>query len=83
MIAYVLSLIAYIGRPFDTHFLFRPNLRDESDNIFVELAVASGAKFVVTNNIRDFTNNSQLRFPDFLVVTPSDFVKRWRKENEK
>ncbi len=79
----VLSLIAYIGRPFDTHFLFRPNLKDESDNIFVELAVASGAKFVVTNNIRDFTNNSQLRFPDFLVVTPSEFVKRWRIENEK
>ncbi len=79
----VLSLIAYIGRPFDTHFLFRPNLRDESDNIFVELAVASGAKFLVTNNVRDFTNNSQLRFPDFLVVTPSEFVKRWRKENEK
>jgi putative PIN family toxin of toxin-antitoxin system len=82
-IEHVLSFLAYIGRPFDTHFLFRPNLRDESDNIFVELAVASGAKFVITNNVRDFTHNSQLRFPDFLVVTPSDFVKKWRNENEK
>lgn len=79
----VLSFLAYIGRPFDTHFLFRPNLRDESDNIFVELAVSSGSKFVITNNVRDFTHNSQLRFIDFLVVTPSDFMKRWRKENEK
>lgn len=59
------------------------SLKVESDNIFVELAVASGSKFVITNNVRDFTHNSQLRFPDFSVVTPSDFVKRWRKENEK
>jgi putative PIN family toxin of toxin-antitoxin system len=82
-VEHVLTFLAYMGRPFDTHFLFRPNLRDESDNIFVELAVASGAKFVITNNVRDFTNNSQLRFPDFQVATPSEFVKRWRKENEK
>jgi putative PIN family toxin of toxin-antitoxin system len=79
----ILTFLAYIGRPFDTHFLFRPNLRDESDNIFVELAVASGAKFAITNNIRDFSDNPQLRFPDFQIVTPSEFVKSWRKENEK
>ncbi|MBW8886755.1 MAG: putative toxin-antitoxin system toxin component, PIN family [Fibrobacteres bacterium] len=82
-VEHVLSFLAYIGRPFDTHFHFRPNLRDESDNIFVELAVASGAQFVITNNVRDFTHHSQLRFPDFLVATPSSFVKGWRKRNEK
>jgi putative PIN family toxin of toxin-antitoxin system len=79
----VLAFIAYMGRPFDTHFLFRPNLRDENDNIFVELAVASGAKYVITNNIRDFMKGAQLRFLEFQVVTPGEFVKMWREKNEK
>lgn len=61
----VLRFPAFIGRPFDTHFLFCPNLKDESDTIFVELAVASGAKFIVTSNTRDFQKGAQLRFPDF------------------
>ena len=32
----ILAFLAFIGRPFDTYFLFRPNLKDEDDNIFVE-----------------------------------------------
>jgi putative PIN family toxin of toxin-antitoxin system len=78
----VLAFLAYVGRPFDTYFLFRPNLRDENDNLFVELALVSNAKYVITNNIKDFTKDVQLKFTDFDVVTPADFVKIWRKENE-
>ncbi len=78
----VLSFLAYIGRPFETYFLFRPNLRDEDDNLFVELALASNAKYVITSNTRDFTKSVQLKFSDFNVVTPAEFVKMWRKENE-
>ena len=78
----VLAFLAYVGRPFDTYFLFRPNLRDENDNLFVELALASNAKYVITNNIKDFTKDVQLRFSDFEVVTPAEFEKMWRKENE-
>src|SRR5689334_5163188 len=48
----VLAFLAYIGRPFDTYFLFRPNLRDEDDNLFIELALASNAKYVITSNTR-------------------------------
>jgi predicted nucleic acid-binding protein len=57
-------------------------LRDEKDNLFVELALVSNAKYVITNNIKDFTKDVQLKFTDFEVVTPADFVKIWRKENE-
>ena len=78
----VLTFLAFIGRPFETYFLLRPNLRDEDDNIFVKLAFASNAKYVITSNTRDFTADPQLRFEDFQVVTPADFVKQWRKENE-
>ena len=78
----VLTFISFAGRAFETFFLLRPNLKDEDDNIFVELAFASNAKFIVTSNVRDFIKNVQLKFSDFGVVTPSEFMKRWRKENE-
>ena len=78
----ILSFLAYVGRPFDTHFLFRPNLRDEDDNIFIELAIASNSKYIITSNVRDFTKNTQLKFLDHQIITPADFVKKWRKENE-
>ncbi len=75
----ILIYLAYIGRPFDTHYLFRPNLLDENDNIFIELAVASNSKYLITSNIKDFKNNAQLKFADFDIVTPADFLKRWRR----
>jgi putative PIN family toxin of toxin-antitoxin system len=78
----VLTFIAFIGRPFETYFLFRPNLMDEDDNIFVELAIASSAKYLITSNVRDFTRKAELKFSDYQVITPTDFVRKWRKENE-
>ena len=33
----------------------RPNLRDENDNAFVDLAFASGSAYLITQNVRDFT----------------------------
>ena len=78
----VLSFLAFIGRPFDTYFLFRPNLRDENDNIFVELALASNARLLITSDTRDFKKNAQLKFADFGIATPAEFVKMWRKEYE-
>ena len=33
-----LRFIAYIGETYQTYFLFRPNLRDEKDNMVVETA---------------------------------------------
>ncbi len=56
------------------YYLWRPNLRDEADNHIMELAVASNANRIVTNNISDFAG-SQLRFPAVHVVTPHQLVK--------
>jgi len=77
----ILGFIAYISKPCDPRFLFRPNLIDEDDNKFIELAFASGAEFLITSNIKDY-KNSQLKFDSFEVITPSDFCKQWRKKNE-
>jgi putative PIN family toxin of toxin-antitoxin system len=74
----VLRFIAYISEKFEPKFLFRPNLLDEDDNIFVELAVVSQSSYIITRNLKDF-RNSELKFDSFEVITPSDFIKIWRK----
>lgn len=74
----ILQFIAYIAKPIDPRFLFRPNLIDEDDNKFIELAMASGAEYLVTSNIKDF-KNAQLKFDNFEIVTPAQFYKMWRK----
>ena len=51
-----LRFIAYVGKPYKTYFLFRPNLKDEKDNMVVELAVTSQCDYLVTNNTKDFKN---------------------------
>jgi putative PIN family toxin of toxin-antitoxin system len=56
-----------------THYRWRPNLRDEADNHLVELAVAGNAEWIVTNNIRDFTN-MELTLP-LRVLTPANVLK--------
>ena len=56
------------------YFAWRPNLRDESDNHLVELAVAGGARAIVTKNVRDF-GRMELRFPDLRVLTPAGLIK--------
>lgn len=75
----ILDFIAFAGIRTDIRFLLRPNLRDENDNIFIELAFASDAKYIITKNVRDFTCDSELSFDDIPVVTPADFMQRWRK----
>ena len=77
----ILRYIAYIGKKFDPHFLFRPNLKDENDNMFVELAIASQSKYLVTSNIKDFVSG-ELLLNNFQLFTPAQFLKKWRKHHE-
>ena len=74
----VLRFIAYISEKFEPKFLFRPNLLDENDNIFVELAVVSQSSFIITKNLKDF-RSSELKFECFKLLNPSDFLTLWRK----
>ncbi len=78
----VLEFIALVAEPFVMNYLWRPNLRDEKDNIFAELAFNSGSKYLITKNINDFTIGNDLSLDSYTVITPSDFLKMWRKENE-
>lgn len=55
------------------YYLWRPNLRDEDDNYLVELAIASNAEILITNNTKDFTS-SQLKFPNLQIKQPKEVI---------
>ena len=79
----VLEFIALVSEPFVMNYLWRPNLIDEKDNIFAELAFNSGSEYLITKNIRDFTIGNELKLESFEVITPGDFLSGWRRNNEK
>jgi uncharacterized protein len=54
----------------EVFFLWRPNLRDEGDNMVLEAAVAGHAEAVVTHNVRDLASGD-LRFDSIRIVTPA------------
>jgi len=47
---------------------------DEADNHVLELAIAAGAKVIVTHNLADFVR-SELRFPELRILTPAQLLK--------
>ena len=79
----VLEFIALVSEPFVMNYLWRPNLKDEKDNIFAELAFNSGSRYLITKNIRDFTIGNELILDSFEIITPSDFLYKWRSNYEK
>ena len=58
----------------DAHYLWRPNLRDEADNHLVELAIAASAKYIITNNVKDFSH-AQLKHLGYEVITPENILR--------
>ena len=56
------------------YYLWRPNLRDEGDNHLIELAVAGGASFLATNNLRDL-KSGELSFPSIRIVSPKELLE--------
>jgi putative PIN family toxin of toxin-antitoxin system len=65
---------ASICKPVDVWFLWRPNLKDEADNHIIELAIASNAQYIVTNNVNDFSKQ-ELQHVGFEVITPPSLLR--------
>ena len=78
----VLQMLAYVAIPYTIYFNWRPNLRDEVDNIFMELAFTSISDALITSNLKDFTVSTDLKMEDINVVTPAGFLQEWRERNE-
>ena len=58
------------------YYLWRPNLPDPGDDHLVELALAGGADWIVTANLRNLAQG-ELRFPDLRIGTAGDFLREW------
>ena len=53
-------------------------LPDPSDEIFLEIAIAGQAQYLVTGNLKDFPADKR---QGMNVVSPADFLKIYRKES--
>jgi putative PIN family toxin of toxin-antitoxin system len=53
------------------HYLWRHSLRDENDEMLLEIAVASQAEYIVTFNVRDFAN---IEFFGIECIRPGNFL---------
>ena len=50
----IIDYLCAVGELRKVHFLWRPNLKDPSDDFVLELAVESECNYIVTHNIKDF-----------------------------
>jgi len=66
----ILAALAAAGRWVRIYYLWRPNLPDEADNHLIELAVAGGAKAIITHNTRHLSRG-QLLWKDLSILTPA------------
>ena len=67
----VLDALTAIALKSDVHYLWRPNLPDETDNFVLEAALATGA-IIITKNTRDFLGG-ELKIPELIVLPPVQF----------
>ena len=63
------------------YYLWRPNLPDAGDDHLVELALAGGADWIVTANLRDL-RRGELRFDHLRIGTAGDVLDHHDDRNE-
>ncbi len=76
----ILNILCARGQPKKLHYLWRPQLKDEQDEMVLELAVNASADAIVTFNRNDFLPNAN-KF-DMPIIMPSEYYQ-WLKENRK
>lgn len=70
----VLGALCQVSRWVTVYYGWRPNLPDEGDNHLIELAVAGGADFIITHNLRDINRGEILT--NVKIISPADFLER-------
>lgn len=73
MIDEFLSELAALAEPVEVRFLWRPQVRDPSDEMVLEAAINGHADALVTYNIRDFASAGE-RFA-VPILSPPDLLK--------
>lgn len=67
----IIDFICAVAKPQPIFYLWRPLLRDPSDDMVAELAVAAGCDAVVTHNRADFTELTRF---GVRVLSPREFL---------
>jgi putative PIN family toxin of toxin-antitoxin system len=73
--SYIDAVLAMV-EPVETHFMWRPQLRDPADDFVLEAAVNGQARAIVTFNRRDFRTVPAAFGID--VLTPAGAIRRIR-----
>jgi len=66
-----LDYICLVSEHTKIHFLWRPTLKDPSDDMLLELAVAASASYIITYNIVDFREAKKFNIE---IIKPKDFL---------
>jgi putative PIN family toxin of toxin-antitoxin system len=66
-----IDFICSIAKKRKIYYLWRPYLRDPKDDMVLELAVASGCKYLITFNKKDFRGIEKF---GILALTPKEFL---------
>jgi len=69
-----IDAVMAMAEPVETHFLWRPQLRDPGDEIVLEAAVNGRAGAIVTFNRKDY-GDVPVRF-GLEVIAPADALRR-------
>ncbi len=72
--AMFVDAVAALSEPVESHFVWRPQLRDPSDEMVLEAAVNGRAEAIVTFNRRDFGSVPE-RF-GLRLLSPRDALRR-------
>ena len=72
---FVDAVVAMV-EPVESHYLWRPQLRDPDDEVVLEVAVNGRAEAIVTFNKRDF-GEAPARF-GVRVLSPAEAIRRIR-----
>lgn len=67
----LLDYICSIGKPHEIHFMWRPVLKDPSDEFVLELAVKANCQYIVTHNVKDFVGAEKFALD---VIRPGAFL---------
>ena len=69
-----LDVLAAVAEPVESHFLWRPRLRDADDDMVLEAAANGRADAIATFNTRDFAGVAS-EF-GIAVLTPAEILRR-------
>ncbi len=69
-----LTAVVAMMEPVESHFMWRPQLRDAGDEIVLEAAVNGRADAIMTFNQRDF--DMAMRQFGVEILTPMDIIRR-------